>query len=704
LPTQVINTRYEIIETESHPEASPFIVSKARDVVAGRVVTLQVLPLDRASDRDAVRAAVSEAMRLEHPNITRVFEQGDVESTGELYVASEFLRGITLQERIRRVAPFSLTVATDIAVAVSEALEAAHRAGVIHGDLRPRDVLLSPEGQIKVGSFAYGAAALSNPRSKNAPTVAADVAAVGSLLYEMLTGSPPPRTTGPTPPSPRTQNNGVPPSLDGIVQKALYSDPAVRYHSAAALLIDLQAFREALQKGRSLSWSPLTDRRTPRPAAAETTIVTPRPVEVDAVAVGAATALAEPTSRRSRPSPSSPSPEEDTEDRYMPVERERSNPMGKILGFVFFLTVVGVAGLVWYISQFLAIPNDIQVPTLVGKTMDEARQMAAQQHFALVEGGSDYSTKWPENQIYKQDPEPGRTIKAKQQVSVFRSLGPRLLKVPRLVGETRARAMSDMQDIGLPEGTVTEEYSETIQKGVVLQQTPDADSMVARNTVINFIVSKGRQPPDPPADVSGDAPSFDTANVHWDAAPRAESYTVSRILNGDTTIVAKGLVDTHFTDRGLQPDTTYSYNIDAVNSAGPSGASEPAVITTQAKPIAIPVLPPSSQVKPAGTTPPPTPDSTAPNMGPDSTITPPPDDGPAPSAKMRQFTVAFRVPRHPRKARRVQFEVQDVTGTNLVYDETHQAGDEISAPVQGFGNKITIRIFIDGSLVKQQTM
>ncbi len=93
--------------------------------------------------------------------------------------------------------------------------------------------------------------------------------------------------------------------------------------------------------------------------------------------------------------------------------------------------------------------------------------------------------------------------------------------------------------------------------------------------------------------------------------------------------------------------------------------------------------------------------------------TPPPDQpvAPAPSetptARLRQFTIEFRVPRRPRHTRHVQIEIQDTTGTNLVYDEYHEPGESISAPLQGIGHKVTFRIFLDSpngmSLVKQQT-
>lgn len=693
MPTEVINTRYEIIETEPRSEGSPFVLSKARDVVEGRVVALQMLPADGfggdSARLAALRASVGEAMRLDHPNITRVYDLGEVAATGGLYIASEYVRGITLQERIRRVAPFSLTVAADIAVAVADALDYAHRAGVMHGDLRTQDVLLSPEGQIKVANFAYARIVAGEASG----TVSSDIYALGAMLYEMLTGAAPPSAVGTTPPSPRASNPGVPPALDGVVQKAMHPDLLIRYRSATSLLLDLQAVRDALRTGRSLTWSPLTDKRAPHPASAESTIIAARPTEA-----GMAAAVAEGARAGRAPRAGTPlaeAAEDIQEERFMPVERERGNPLGKILAGLFVLAILGVIALVWYGSQFLAIPNDIQVPNLIGKTMDEAKQLAAQQHFTLVEGGTDYSAKWPEDQIYQQDPLPGRTIKAEKDVTVYRSLGPRLLQVPKLVGETKDRALSDLQETGLPEGTITEDYSDNVQRGVVISQSPDPASMVARNTAVNFVLSKGRQPPDPPGGVEADASAPDTVSLRWDAAPRADSYTIYRTLNGNTTTVSKGEPDTHFIDHGLQPDTSYSYTVDAVNSAGASGASDPALVTTPVKPTASPVLPSDTEVVP------PPDDGSAPT--PDSSGSAA-ETGTPPAARMRQFTINFRVPRHPSRARHVQIEVQDVTGTNLVYDETYQPGDTISAPVQGFGNKITLRIFIDGTLVKQQTM
>ena len=701
-----INPRYELLEEASGPETPPYRFSKARDREEGRVVSVQIVPaglLNAAAQTD-FGAAVREAQTLDHPGILRVFEQGVTEDTGELYVVREQLRGITLAERIRRIAPFTLAVATDFALAVAEALASAHRDGVAHGDLQATHVLFSPEGQIKVADFSYGAivaarredpgrAAFLTPEAglDPAPSFGGDLYALGALLYEMLTGVPP-MAGGIRVTSPRDVNPSVPPALDGIVQKALHSDPASRYRSAAALVSDLQTVRESLRSGKSLDWSPLTGRtasekRTPRPPA-------PRSVEttqVSPVLAGGAAPLTE--GWEADEAADQEEPVETTKGTKTKRMRERkpASPLGVLLGVLVVLTMLAVIGLSWYaVKMFAEVPSDIQVPNLIGKTFDDAKRIAAQQHFTLVESqDSDYSDSMPENQIYAQDPLPGRTIKSGKEVNVHRSLGPRLLVVPALVGTTQDYAANALATASLPIGAVTQEYSDSVPSGIVLRQSPEQKSKVARNTAINFSVSKGRQPPAMPTSLLGNADGPDKISLTWDAAPRAESYKVLRSEGGDTTTVAQGLAGTKFSESGLKADTAYTYTVSAVNSAGESDASDPVQIATPPVPVAAPTLPPDTVVTP--------PDPSASTRG----DTAPSD--PSASSRLRQFTIDFRVPRRPRRTRHVQIEIQDVTGTNLVYEEDQQPGEQISAPVQGIGNKITFRIFLDTKLVRQQT-
>ncbi len=330
----------------------------------------------------------------------------------------------------------------------------------------------------------------------------------------------------------------MPPALDGVVQKALHPDLGVRYRIASALLTDLQSVRDALRTGKSLAWSPLAEKRAPRQSAGEAAIVAPRLPRPGPAALAAQAA----TEAAARPAGSmATAAQELDEERHRMREREPSSALGIATKIMFVIAVLSVIGLIWYaLKVFTEVPSDVQVPNLIGRTFDDAKRIAQQQHFTLVESDkSDYSDTMPENQIYQQNPLPNHMIKEDKEVTVYRSLGPRLLSVPALVGTTQDYATDALQKADLPLGSVTQEYNETVPTGVVIRQSPDRDTKVARNTAVNFVVSKGKQPPDTPTGIEADASGPDKAEITWKAPPRAESYTVLRSLDGDVTTVAR---------------------------------------------------------------------------------------------------------------------------------------------------------------------
>ena len=192
------------------------------------------------------------------------------------------------------------------------------------------------------------------------------------------------------------------------------------------------------------------------------------------------------------------------------------------------IAVLFLIGWSWYfIKASPRVPDDIQVPNLIGKTFDDAKRVAEQQLFTLVESqASDYSDTMPENQIYQQNPLPGRTIKAEKEVTVYRSLGPRLLTVPPPGRHDPGLRRRALQQASLPLGNIAQEYSQTIAAGIVIRQSPDGSSKVARNTAVNFTVSKGKQPPDAPTDVAG-MPADQIRRSCTGTPPRAPSRTLS---------------------------------------------------------------------------------------------------------------------------------------------------------------------------------
>ncbi len=273
---QTVASRYEILEMVGE---GPFLAAfRARDRELNRIVSFKTpLPVfaDRADVKANLRDGVARVLAFNHANITRTFDLGeDAERNNALFVAEEYVRGIDLKERIRRVAPFQLTAANEVALALAEALEYAHARGVNHGDVRPQNVLIGPDSQVKLTNFGIAdaqnllvkenAEALpvalpyrAPELADNAPlTPSADLFALGAILFEMLTGDTPARG-GPEAPSPREINQAVPRALDGIVRKALAPAPAARYVSASEFVRDLRLVRDALRFGKPLAWSPL---------------------------------------------------------------------------------------------------------------------------------------------------------------------------------------------------------------------------------------------------------------------------------------------------------------------------------------------------------------------------------------------------------------------------------------------------------------
>jgi len=249
------------------------IVYKARQLKLNRFVALKmILAGEHAGETEQIRfRSEAEAVaRLQHPNIVQIFEVG--EAGGQPYFSLEFCEGGSLSQKIDG-APLPAREAAQLLVALSRAIDVAHRAGIIHRDLKPANILLGADGTPKVTDFGLAkhlgrdsgqtasGAVLGTP-SYMAPEQAAgrtkeigpaaDIYALGAILYECLTGRPPFRAATPLntlmqviaddPALPRQLNPDVPRDLDAICSKCLHKDPQRRYSSAAEIAADLSRF------------------------------------------------------------------------------------------------------------------------------------------------------------------------------------------------------------------------------------------------------------------------------------------------------------------------------------------------------------------------------------------------------------------------------------------------------------------------------
>jgi len=462
----ILNERYEIIERQPVSEGDftrlaykARVLPKTAESGDARIVLLRLLPRD--ADVPAVRIAADQASLLPPtPNILRFY--GLSEITGEtdiqdgVYLVTEYARGISLRERIRRVAPFSLAVSLDIAISICQAILRAESFGVRHCALRPEYVLLTPEGLVKVGEFQVAEAILATLRQE--PFCRDDRRSVGLLLYEMLTGVAPDQIVVADEHSPRQLNANVPPALDGIVRKATSLDAARQYTDVSRVLADLQSAREDLKTGKSLSWTPLSTVQAP-----------PQP------RVGVKPPIAVPTTTAKMSLDETHKMNTGRKERTQDQYEERDYPIwGKVLLGVLAVFILGSIFVGAYLFTIFSVPSDVVVPNLIGKQFTDAQKIASDDHFNVVQSDDMFSDVLPKGSIYQMTPAPGRSIKAGKDVSVSISDGPRLIAVPDLSSMTLLRATQLLAQSGLPQGSVTNQFSDTVSKGLVINQQPAA--------------------------------------------------------------------------------------------------------------------------------------------------------------------------------------------------------------------------------------
>ena len=253
--------RYELVRPLGHGAMAT--VDLAEDVELERPVALKRLAENLARDEDLRRRFIREARlaaRLAHPNVVRVFDVG--EDAGRPFIAMEYVEGETLAELVARRGPLPAAEAATLGVQVCAALAAAHAAGLVHRDVKPQNLLLSSDGVLKLGDFGIavghegtrltlegtvlGTAGYLAPEQARGEqvTAAADIYAVGAVLYELLTGEPPRSAStladlgaegGFDPPDVAARAPAAPRDLAAVVAACLAIRPEDRPRSAAAL-------------------------------------------------------------------------------------------------------------------------------------------------------------------------------------------------------------------------------------------------------------------------------------------------------------------------------------------------------------------------------------------------------------------------------------------------------------------------------------
>ncbi|KAF0849550.1 Stk1 family PASTA domain-containing Ser/Thr kinase [Nocardia caishijiensis] len=483
-----LSSRYELGEIIGFGGMSE--VHKARDVRLSRDVAIKVLRADLARDptfylrfkREAQNAAA-----LNHPAIVAVYDTGEATvDDGPLpYIVMEYVEGDTLRDIVRGKGPLAPRKAMEIVADVCAALDFSHKAGIVHRDMKPANIMINRAGAVKVMDFgiARAIADSSNPMTQTAAVIGtaqylspeqargetvdarSDVYSVGCVLFEILTGQPPFTGDSPVavayqhvkedPPLPSSVNPAVPRELDSVILKAMAKNPANRYQTAAEMRADLI---------RVLGGQ--------KPSA-------PMVMNDDDY-----TGYDEPPPRRFVDR------DDTSEQAAVGPPAEQGNRTGLIaLGVAAALAVA--FGMFWVLIGPGSKPDQVAVPDLSGKTEQQAESELVKAGFSVAVQQKPDGKVAPGNVIATQ-PLGGSRIDEGSTVTLQVSTGPAQVAVPRILGMTQAEAEQALNSTGLQmDPNVQRRASSVADTDRVIGQEPTAGVRVDIEQPIVVVIGSG---------------------------------------------------------------------------------------------------------------------------------------------------------------------------------------------------------------------
>ncbi|GAA4216019.1 Stk1 family PASTA domain-containing Ser/Thr kinase [Actinocatenispora rupis] len=477
---------------------------------------------------------------LTHPNVVAVYDSGQHRNLP--YLVMEYVPGRTLRDVLGERGRLTPTEAVAVAEPVLAALAAAHRAGLVHRDVKPENILIDgplTEPLVKVADFGLARAVEESAEDATGgqlmATVAyvppelvrhgrvdarSDVYSAGIVLYELLTGSVPYRGKDATEvayqhvecdvPAPSVAIGGLPPALDRLVVRATRRDPAARPADAGAMLAELRQVRAGDLTGRTVAHHTVALPQTRRPA----------------------TESVEPVPRRRRP--------------------VRRSTLVALAAVVVLGLVAGIGG--WW----LGAGRYTQAPSLLAASRADALDRAQHKGFHVRWGPARFSETAPKDTVLSQDPQPGDRILAGGTITVVLSKGPERYRIPSLVGRDAGDAREKLEGMHLTV-TTSQKYSTAVAEGQVVSVSPRAGTVVRRGAAVKLVVSRGPAPATVP-DVRG--MTVDDAQAELDDAQLQASVTEKT-----STTVPEGEVisQSPAPDTGVDRDTT----VKLVVSTGP---------------------------------------------------------------------------------------------------------------------------------------
>ena len=463
------------------------VVYKAHDNVEDRTVAIKILKEEFVSNEEFVRRFKNESKAiavLSHPNIVKVYDV----SFGDLiqYIVMEYIDGITLKEYIERQGSLRWKDAVYFTSQILKGLQHAHDKGIVHRDVKPQNIMVLPDGTIKVADFGIARFATNEQRTITDKAIGsvhyispeqargekadekADIYSVGVMLYEMITGQLPFEADSAVsvaimqlqrePKLPTQINSSIPMGLEQITMHAMQKNVDRRYHSAAEMLCDLDAFKKDPEA--SFEYSYFVD---DSPTKFVDTLMSSTPASaVDEVV------------------------EEEVE------ETNEKNKMIPILAGIASALVIAiiVLAIIFVPKLFKSTGEEIEVPDFIGKTIEQVEESEDYNNFQITWEYKE-SKEFERGVVCEQSQKAGKPAKKDAKLILYVSMGETTVKVPDVTGKTVSYATNELKAKGFT--TIIKETShDEIESGLVIKTEPGVNSYAAENAEITVYVSTGK--------------------------------------------------------------------------------------------------------------------------------------------------------------------------------------------------------------------
>lgn len=502
-----LDGRYELLELIGTGGMAD--IYKAKDITEDRIVAVKILKNEFAGSEDFLRRFRNESKAialLSHPNIVKIYDVGFNEQIQ--FIVMEYIDGISLAEYIKLQGVLKWKDAVYFTVQILRALQHAHDRGIVHRDIKSQNVMMLPDGTIKVMDFgiarfnretdktlsekAIGSVHYISPEQARGEMTdeKSDIYSVGVMLYEMLTGQKPFDGETPvaialqhmqTPPKPpREINSSIPEGLEEITLKAMQKEPSMRYQTAGEMINDIEEFKKDPSivfeykyfsaDGSTKYFDKVSDPNAPEQNAAEDTLSEGEEDEDNDLY----------------------DDDDDDDDDDEEVE-ERRSPLLPILFAVASVFVIMTAWLIFSIvtrnlGNTSGASDEMTMPNIIGMTLDDVKEKYPDLNLDI---DRQYSTDYPENEVMDQKTPAGRTIKKSTIVNIVISNGPQKVEVDDYANLSAQDAQIKLEKKGLKPKLVYVNDDE-VAKDIVIKTEPAAHSEVSQGTVVKVYVSNGK--------------------------------------------------------------------------------------------------------------------------------------------------------------------------------------------------------------------